>query len=247
MAPFAGLVAGSQPPHPLQTAPPRFSAIGRRYPVDVKTVVIGPPPPELQQLVQRRRSLGLDRFDEVWEGNLHLVPVPGLGHAYIEREVARVLRPFADATGLIETGPFNLGRASDFRVPDGGYHRSMPQADALYVATAALVVEVLSQDDETHEKLPFYAAHGVEEVIVVEPVFVDRQDPRICRRLRGPCGQRGSRAERRRAAKCYPLALARPCPGLRSSEPVYGAAARPAARPARLRLRRPRPSQQDRR
>jgi Uma2 family endonuclease len=132
-------------------------------------VVVGPPPPELQQLIQRRRSLGLDRFDEVWEGNHHLAPVPGFGHAYIEREVARVLRPFADAAGLIETGPFNLGRASDFRVPDGGYHRSVPAGEAVYVATAAVVVEVVSQDDETHEKLPFYAAHRVEEVIVVEP------------------------------------------------------------------------------
>jgi Uma2 family endonuclease len=135
----------------------------------VKTVVIGPPPPELQQLIQRRRSLGLDRFDEVWEGNLHLAPVPGFGHAYIEREVARVLRPFADAAGLIETGPFNLGRASDFRVPDGGYHRSVPEGDGVYVTRAALVVEVVSTDDETFEKFPFYAAHGVEEVIVVEP------------------------------------------------------------------------------
>jgi hypothetical protein len=47
----------------------------------VKTVVVGPPPPELQQLMQRRRSLGLDMFDEIWEGNYHLAPVPGFGHA----------------------------------------------------------------------------------------------------------------------------------------------------------------------
>ncbi len=135
----------------------------------MKTVVVGPPPPELQQLMQRRRSLGLDMFDEIWEGNYHLAPVPGFGHAYIEREVARVLRPFADAAGLIETGPFNLGRATDFRVPDGGYHRSVPNGDPVYVTTAAVVVEVVAQDDETHEKLPFYAGHGVEEVMVVEP------------------------------------------------------------------------------
>ena len=34
---------------------------------------------------------------------------------------------------------------------------------------AAVVVEIVSPDDETFEKLPFYAAHGVEEVLVVEP------------------------------------------------------------------------------
>ena len=34
--------------------------------------------------------------------------------------------------------------------------------------TAALVVEVVPPDDETYEKLPFYAAHGVDEVMIVE-------------------------------------------------------------------------------
>ncbi len=35
--------------------------------------------------------------------------------------------------------------------------------------TAALVVEVVSPDDETYEKFGFYAAHGVEEIIVADP------------------------------------------------------------------------------
>ena len=32
-----------------------------------------------------------------------------------------------------------------------------------------MVVEILSPDDETYEKLPFYATHGVEEVLVLHP------------------------------------------------------------------------------
>ncbi len=36
--------------------------------------------------------------------------------------------------------------------------------------TAAIVVELLSPDDETYEKLPFYAAHGVEEVWIIDAV-----------------------------------------------------------------------------
>jgi Uma2 family endonuclease len=35
--------------------------------------------------------------------------------------------------------------------------------------TAALVVEIASPGDETWEKLPFYAKHGVNEVVVVDP------------------------------------------------------------------------------
>ena len=35
--------------------------------------------------------------------------------------------------------------------------------------TAALVVEVVSPGDETWEKLGFYAAHAVDEVLIVDP------------------------------------------------------------------------------
>ena len=34
----------------------------------MRTVVLGPPPAELQALIARRHSLGLDGFDEVWKG-----------------------------------------------------------------------------------------------------------------------------------------------------------------------------------
>jgi len=32
-----------------------------------------------------------------------------------------------------------------------------------------MVVEILSADDETWQKLPFYAAHQVDEVLIVDP------------------------------------------------------------------------------
>ena len=40
---------------------------------------------------------------------------------------------------------------------------------AVWYDTAAIVVEVRSPDDESWEKLPFYAAHRVEEVVIVDP------------------------------------------------------------------------------
>jgi Uma2 family endonuclease len=39
----------------------------------------------------------------------------------------------------------------------------------VYYATAALVIEVVSPGDESWEKLPFYAAHAVEELLIVDP------------------------------------------------------------------------------
>ncbi len=35
--------------------------------------------------------------------------------------------------------------------------------------TAAIVVEIVSPDDETYAKFDFYAAHRVEEIIVADP------------------------------------------------------------------------------
>jgi Uma2 family endonuclease len=32
-----------------------------------------------------------------------------------------------------------------------------------------MVVEIVSPNDETWEKLPFYAAHNVDEVLIVDP------------------------------------------------------------------------------
>jgi hypothetical protein len=42
---------------------------GCRRIVEVKTVVLGPRPAELDVLIARRQALGLDTFDEVWESS----------------------------------------------------------------------------------------------------------------------------------------------------------------------------------
>lgn len=39
-----------------------------------KTVVLGPRPQELVALIERRQALGLDTYDEVWEGTYHVAP-----------------------------------------------------------------------------------------------------------------------------------------------------------------------------
>jgi Uma2 family endonuclease len=35
--------------------------------------------------------------------------------------------------------------------------------------TAALVVEIVSPEDETWQKLPYYAAHEVDELLILDP------------------------------------------------------------------------------
>jgi hypothetical protein len=123
----------------------------------------------LEKLMERRRRSGLDRLDEIWEGVYHMVPAPSFAHASISQQLAELLGPPARAAGLIAAmGEFNLGESEhDFRVPDGGLHR--PGASGTWLPTAALVVEIVSPGDESWEKLPFYAAHHVDEVLIVDP------------------------------------------------------------------------------
>jgi hypothetical protein len=136
--------------------------------VSMRTLVLGPLPVEIERFVERRKALGQDTYDEVWEGTYHMSPAARATHGYLDNQVARVLGPYADQAGLVGTGPFNLGQPDDYRVPDRGYHRNL-DGKLAYLPTAAVVVEIVSPDDETFEKLPFYADHGVEEVLVVEP------------------------------------------------------------------------------
>ena len=133
----------------------------------MKTVLLGPRPAELEALLERRRTRGLDLFDEMWEGVLHMSPAPRATHGIVADEVAGVLRGAARRAGLRGSGPFNLGSATDYRVPDGGYHRGAPSE--VWLPTALIVVEIVSPDDETDQKFDFYFAHGVEELVVANP------------------------------------------------------------------------------
>ncbi len=135
----------------------------------MRTLLPDLPAAELQALLERRRRLDQDRKDEVWEGVLHMVPAPAHRHADLVQQLAELLGPAARAAGLQPTvAEFNLGDSkNDFRVPDGGLHR--PGAAEMWHPTAALVLEILSPDDETWEKLPFYAAHHVDELLIIDP------------------------------------------------------------------------------
>jgi Uma2 family endonuclease len=135
----------------------------------VRTLILEPSSVGLDELLERRHRSGLDRLDEVWEGVRHMVPAPSGEHADIAQQLAVILDGPARRAGFVPAmHEFNLGASEhDFRVPDGGLHRKRPRG--VWQSTAALVVEIVSPGDESWEKLPFFARHSVDEVVVVEP------------------------------------------------------------------------------
>jgi len=131
------------------------------------TLVMDPPPAEFEALIERRRQLGLDRHDEVWEGVYHVTPAPNIPHALTGGQLAMLLGEATRAKGLYIGLEFNLGVENDHRIPDLGIHRERPTG--AWAPTAALVVEIVSPGDRSWDKLPFYASHDVDEVLIVDP------------------------------------------------------------------------------
>ncbi len=123
--------------------------------------------------VDRRREMGGDRWDEVWEGVLHMVPPPTFVHQHLGTKLAVALTPIAEARGWLvscETGLFDPDRGeTDYRQPD------LVVVDPVHVSKrgvegrAEVVIEILSPNDESRAKLGFYAGHAVQEVWLVEP------------------------------------------------------------------------------
>jgi Uma2 family endonuclease len=126
-----------------------------------------------EDLLADRRRKGLDLFDEVWEGILHMPPPPSDLHQRFGTRLLLVLAPIAEARGLVpshETGIYRPGTGeTDYRVPDLVFSRPEDRSHRGVEGRAELVVEIRSPGDETYEKLPFYAACGVAEVLVAHP------------------------------------------------------------------------------
>ncbi len=142
--------------------------------IPMPTLVMDPAPAEIDALIEYRRRLDLDHYDEVWDGVLHKNPPPAAEHQYILQQLAVLLDPVARRAGFVPIiNEFGLGDGKDnYRVPDGGLHRTLPRG--VYQTTAALVIEVVSPADKSWEKFEFYAAHDVDEVLII-----DRKEHRV--------------------------------------------------------------------
>jgi Uma2 family endonuclease len=119
-------------------------------------------------VLEQRRRLDIDRQDERWEGEWHFVNPPKLWHPQVNSDMFLVLTPRARIRGLVAycegTGVF--ASAEDWRVPDQLYARPDHEIEE-GLTGAELVVEVRSPDDESYAKLPFYAARGITEAMIV--------------------------------------------------------------------------------
>jgi len=122
-----------------------------------------------EQLLAERRRLGHDGRDEMWEGELHMVPPPSFDHQEREAALAILLGPVAHALGLrIATEPGLYAADDNWRVPELAVVRPGQVVHRGVEGGAVLVVEIRSPGDETDAKIPFYAGFGVDELLILE-------------------------------------------------------------------------------
>ncbi len=125
----------------------------------------------------RRRLIGVDRWDEMWEGVLHMAPAPNDEHQRMLDELIIFLVPLLKGAGrgTLRSGINVFDEASpreSYRMPDATFvalgRESIRAKDGIRGAGPDAVVEIRSPGDESYEKLPFFASLGVREVIVID-------------------------------------------------------------------------------
>ena len=150
---------------------------------DVKGVLLDV---SLEELA-RRRLTGLDRWDEMWEGVLHMAPAPADEHQRIVDELIAFLVPLLRKRrrGTIRSGINVFDEASakeNYRIPDLTFvaagRESLLAADGIRGGGPDAVIEIRSPGDETYDKLSFFAGLGIREVIVVPR---DSEKPEVYR------------------------------------------------------------------
>ena len=124
-----------------------------------------------EDFLEERRRLGLDKKDELWDGVLHMVPPPAFRHTHFAFELARALATIAERRGWNAAGDCMglFDSDANYRVPDAVIWRPGQESER-GLESAIVVVEVLSPSDESREKQPFYAAVGVAESWIVDPI-----------------------------------------------------------------------------
>jgi Uma2 family endonuclease len=122
---------------------------------------------------EERRRMGGDRWDEVWDGVLHVPPTPASDHQRFESHLLEVLRPLARRRSLEAISQLGVldprHHDHDYRIPDISVITNDHILPDGTEGPVALAIEILSPNDESREKIPFYAARGVQELWLVEP------------------------------------------------------------------------------
>jgi hypothetical protein len=124
-----------------------------------------------------RAALGIDRHDEVWDGVYVMSPLGDLEPEQLVGELSAILHVVIAWAGLGTVQPgANVSDQDDdwtknYRVPDVVVVLNETTAVArgpYWLGGPDFAIEVMSENDQTRDKLPFYAKVGTHELLIVD-------------------------------------------------------------------------------
>jgi len=127
-----------------------------------------------RELLEQRRAWGADKYDEVWDGVYVMSPAANDEHQDLAGEFHFVFRTVLGCAAKIRQG-VNIsdrrkGWRNNYRVPDVAVFLAGTKAVNLithWLGGPDFGVEIVSPNDRTHEKIPFYEKVGAGELLVV--------------------------------------------------------------------------------
>jgi Uma2 family endonuclease len=127
-------------------------------------------------LIRRRRRLGHDRRDEVWNGVYVMSPFPANRHQRVVGCLDTVFRLVVESRGqgIVLPGANISDREDDwkknYRIPDCCVFLNGTLAqdrDTHWFGGPDFCVEIASPGERVQDKLPFYASVGTREVLLI--------------------------------------------------------------------------------
>jgi Uma2 family endonuclease len=128
-------------------------------------------------VLEQRRISGADQWDEMWDGVLHMVPSPSVEQqdfeALLETWLRRFWKPRKDDYRVYHQVALSPDKrwVKNYRTPDVVLFTAdhLDNLKPTYCHGACTVaIEVRTPNDESYEKLDFYAQIGVPEVWIID-------------------------------------------------------------------------------
>ena len=131
----------------------------------------------IEAILKERRALGNNTRDEVWEGVTYITPEPNNEHHDLAGFFLTVFNLLFGLRriGRVEGTPNLSDRVENskwnFRNPDMAYFAADTEAedhDTFWFGGPEFLLEIISPDDMSRDKLPFYASIGTKEVLILD-------------------------------------------------------------------------------
>jgi len=130
-----------------------------------------------ERLREERAVAGADRWDEVWEGTYVMTPLPNTEHQQIANRLATIFEEILgwSSEAVIMPGANISDRETgwefNYRCPDVVVFLAVGTAKDYgthWCGGPDFAVEIRSDDDQTLDKIPFYAKVGTRELLIID-------------------------------------------------------------------------------